>query len=63
MDEEDAGPKIPLLAQLQAEDLDRMPMDELEDRLTRLKAEVDRVEKVIEAKRSTRSQAENIFKR
>lgn len=63
MEEEEDGPRIPLLAQLQAEDLNRMPTDELEDRLARLKAEVQRVEDAIEAKQSTRSAAENFFKK
>jgi len=63
MEEEEDGPRIPLLAQLQAEDLNRMPTDELEDRLARLKAEIRRVEEAIEAKQSTRSAAENFFKK
>jgi len=63
MEEEEDGPRIPLLAQLQAEDLTRMPTDELEDRLARLKAEIRRVEEAIEAKQSTRSAAENFFKK
>lgn len=63
MEEEEDAPRIPLLAQLQAEDLSRMPKDELEDRLARLQAEIKRVEEALQARQSTRSEAESLFKK
>lgn len=45
------------------EDLSRLSVDELEERIERLRAEIERLEEAIAAKRASRSSADSFFRR
>lgn len=63
MDLDDISPKQeePLKALL-AEELDRLSIDELEERIRLLSGEIDRVRAMIDAKGASKSAAEAFFK-
>jgi uncharacterized small protein (DUF1192 family) len=60
-DDEDA-PKSGPLKDLAREDLDPLSVEDLEDRIRRLDAEIARARTAINAKQSHRSAAETFFK-
>ena len=62
MMEEDIIRKSETLSALVDEDLSLLGLEELEDRITTLKDEIDRVAEVLESKKGSRADAEALFK-
>ena len=60
--EEEITPKSDILSALINEDLSQLGLDELEERITALKAEIDRISAVLESKKGSRADAEALFK-
>ena len=62
MMEEEIAPKSDTLSALINEDLSQLGLEELEERITTLKAEIDRITAVLESKKGSRADAEALFK-
>ena len=62
MMEEEIAPKSDTLSALINEDLSQLGLEELEERITTLKAEIERIAAVLESKKGSRSDAEALFK-
>ncbi len=62
MMEEEIAPKSDTLSALINEDLSQLCLEELEERITTLKAEIERITAVLESKKGSRADAEALFK-
>ena len=62
MMEAEIAPKSDTLSALINEDLSQLGLEELEGRITTLKAEIERITAVLESKKSSRADAETLFK-
>lgn len=62
MMEEEIAPKSDTLSALINEDLSQLGLEELEERITTLKAEIERITMVLESKKGSRADAEALFK-
>ena len=62
MMEEEITPKSDTLSALINEDLSQLGLEELEERITALKAEIERLTAVLESKKGSRADAEALFK-
>lgn len=62
MMEEEITPKSDTLSALINEDLSQLGLEELEERITTLKAEIERITAVLESKKGSRTDAEALFK-
>ena len=62
MMEEEITPKSDTLSALINEDLSQLGLEELEERITTLKAEIERITAVLESKKGSREDAEALFK-
>ena len=62
MMEEEIAPKSDTLSALINEDLSQLGLEELEERITTLKAEIERITAVLESKKGSREDAEALFK-
>ena len=62
MMEEEIAPKSDTLSALINEDLSQLGLEELEERITTLKAEIERITAVLESKKGSRTDAEALFK-
>ena len=62
MMEEEIAPKSDTLSALINEDLSQLGLEELEERITTLKAEIERITAVLESKKGSRAHAEALFK-
>ena len=62
MMEEEIAPKSDTLSALINEDLSQLGLEELEERITTLKAEIERSTAVLESKKGSRADAEALFK-
>ena len=62
MMEEEITPKSDTLSALINEDLSQLGLEELEERITTLKAEIERITEVLESKKGSRADAEALFK-
>ena len=62
MMEEEIAPKSDTLSALINEDLSQLGLEELEERITTLKAEIERITAVLESKEGSRADAEALFK-
>ena len=62
MMEEEIAPKSDTLSALINEDLSQLGLEELEERITTLKAEIARITAVLESKKGSRADAEALFK-
>jgi len=62
MMEEEIVPKSDTLSALINEDLSQFGLEELEERITTLKAEIERIAMVLESKKGSRADAEALFK-
>ena len=51
-----------LLAELEAQELSNLSKEDLEERITRLRAEISRAEKALEGKKGASDAAEALFK-
>ena len=60
--EEVIAPKRDTLSALINEDLSQLGLEELEERITTLKAEIERITMVLESKKGSRADAEALFK-
>ena len=60
--EEEIAPKSDILSALINEDLSQLGLEELEERITTLKAEIERITAVLESKKGSRADAEALFK-
>ena len=61
MDEE-IVPKSDTLSALVTEDLELLGLEELEERISVIKTEIERVKAVLESKKGSRADAEALFK-
>ena len=62
MMEEEITPKSDTLSALINEDLSQLGLEELEERILTLKAEIERTTTVLESKKGSREDAEALFK-
>ena len=62
MMEEEIAPKSDTLSALINEDLSQLGLEELEERITTLKAEIERITAVLESKKGSLADAEALFK-
>ena len=62
MMEEEIAPKSDTLSALINEDLSQLGLEELEERIKTLKEEIERIIAVLESKKSSRADAETLFK-
>lgn len=62
MMEEEIAPKSDTLSALINEDLSQLGLEELEERITMLKADIERITAVLESKKGSRADAEALFK-
>ena len=62
MMEEEIAPKSDILSALINEDLSQLGLEELEERIMTLKAEIERITAVLESKKGSRADAEALFK-
>ena len=60
--EEKIVPKSYTLSALVAEDLELLGLEELEERISVIKTEIERVKAVLESKKGSRADAEALFK-
>ena len=60
--EEKIVPKSDTLSALVTEDLELLGLEELEERISVLKTEIERVKAVLESKKGSRADAEALFK-
>ena len=59
--EEEIVPKSDTLSALVTEDLELLGLEELEERISVIKTEIERVKAVLESKKGSRSDAEALF--
>ncbi len=59
--EEEIVPKSDTLSALVTEDLELLGLEELEERISVLKTEIERVKAVLESKKGSRAEAEALF--
>ena len=62
MMEEEIIPKSDTLSALINEDLSQLGLEELEERITTLNEEIERITAVLESKKGSRADAEALFK-
>jgi len=62
MMEEEITPKSDTLSALINEDLSQLGLEELEERITTLNKEIERITAVLESKKGSREDAEALFK-
>ncbi|MEC7552465.1 MAG: DUF1192 domain-containing protein [Pseudomonadota bacterium] len=62
MMEEEITPKRDTLSALINEDLSQLGLEELEERITTLNEEIERITAVLESKKGSREDAEALFK-
>lgn len=62
MMEEEITPKSDTLSALINEDLSQLGLEELEERITTLNKEIERITAVLESKKGSRADAEALFK-
>ena len=62
MMEEEIAPKSDTLSALINEDLSQLGLEELEERITTLKAEIERITAVLESKKGSRADAEALLR-
>ena len=62
MMEEEITPKSDTLSALINEDLSQLGLEELEERITTLNEEIERITAVLESKKGSREDAEALFK-
>jgi len=62
MMEEEVAPKSNTLSTLINEDLSQLGLEELEERITTLVAEIERITAVLKSKKGSRADAEALFK-
>ena len=60
--EEEIVPKSDTLSALVTEDLELLGVEELEERISVIKTEIERVKAVLESKKGSRADAEALFK-
>ena len=60
--EEKIVPKSDTLSALVTEDLELLGLEELEERISVIKTEIERVQAVLESKKGSRADAEALFK-
>ena len=60
--EEEIVPKSDTLSALVTEDLELLGVEELEERISMIKTEIERVKAVLESKKGSRADAEALFK-
>ncbi|MEE3081239.1 MAG: DUF1192 domain-containing protein [Pseudomonadota bacterium] len=60
--EEEITPKSDTLSALINEDLSQLGLEELEERITTLNEEIERITAVLESKKGSREDAEALFK-
>ena len=60
--EEEIVPKSDTLSALVTEDLELLGLEELEERISVIKTEIERVKAVLEGKKGSRADAEALFK-
>ena len=60
--EEEIVPKSDTLSALVSEDLELLGLEELEERISVIKTEIERVKAVLESKKGSRAEAEALFK-
>jgi len=60
--EEEIAPKRDTLSALINEDLSQLGLEELEERITTLKAEIERTKVVLESRKGSLADAEALFK-
>ena len=60
--EEEIVPKSDILSALVTEDLELLGLEELEERISVIKTEIERVKAVLESKKGSRADAEALFK-
>jgi uncharacterized small protein (DUF1192 family) len=60
--EEEIVPKSDTLSALVTEDLELLGFEELEERISVIKTEIERVKAVLESKKGSRADAEALFK-
>ena len=60
--EEEIVPKSDTLSALVTEDLELLGFEELEERISVIKTEIERVKAVLESKKDSRADAEALFK-
>ena len=60
--EEEIVPKSDTLSALVTEDLELLGLEELEERISVIKTEIERVKAVLESKKGSRAEAEALFK-
>tara|TARA_A100001011_G_scaffold357059_1_gene401601 strand:+ start:224 stop:412 length:189 start_codon:yes stop_codon:yes gene_type:complete len=60
--EEKIVPKSDTLSALVTEDLELLGLEELEERISVIKTEIERVKAVLESKKGSRADAEALFK-
>ena len=60
--EEEIVPKSDILSALVTEDLELLGLEELEERISVIKTEIERVKAVLESKKGSRANAEALFK-
>ena len=60
--EEKIVPKSDTLSALVTEDLELLGLEELEERISVIKTEIERVKAVLESKKGSRAEAEALFK-
>ena len=61
--EDEVIKKQSIISDLKNQDLNRLSINELQERILSLKEEIDRAEEKIEIKKLSKSNAENIFKK
>lgn len=60
--EEEIVPKSDTLSALVTEDLELLGLEELEERISVIKTEIERVKAILESKKGSRADAEALFK-
>ena len=60
--EEEILPKSDTLSALVTEDLELLGLEELEERISVIKTEIERVKAILESKKGSRADAEALFK-
>lgn len=61
--EDEVIKKQSIISDLKNQDLNKLSIDELQERILSLKEEIDRAEEKIEIKKLSKSNAESIFKK
>lgn len=63
MDEQDLEPQKKKDSSLSSQDLSKMSLEELEERIADMTAEIERCRAMIASKKTSRDAAESVFKR